>query len=242
MTTQITMLSIDAKTLTSDLERAGYRKMGVSVRSAPSYEDAAKILTAESVDIIVVNMDYKKIDALEVTRHLKEIKQWQEIPVVVTSVQAAPKIRSAAIKAGADLFVEQPVPREYFIEKVKSLLDQKTRTTERVVANVEVSFKCGGKAYTCKVGDMSVTGILLSTDVDFPQGENIEMTFILGASSKSVRVNGEIVRRIEASHKYPDRLTGVGVRFVEFIGDAQQRIESWIARTSDTTNKMVYYL
>lgn len=237
----ITMLSMDEKTITSDLDRAGYRKMGVTVKPAKTWAEAAKILTAGDVDVIVVNMDVTSYDCVELIRHIR-MSDWKEVPVVATSVQASARIRNGATKAGADLFVEQPVPRDYFIEKIKALLDQQTRTTERVHTDLEVSFKVSGETHTSGVGDLSVSGVLLSTDLDIQHGELIDLSFTLGASNKPVKIKGEVVRRIEGNKKNPNHLSGLGVRFVEFQGDSQQRIESYIARTSDKTNKMVYYL
>lgn len=238
---QITMLSLDEKTITSDLDRAGYRKMGVTVKAAKTWSEAAKILALGDVDVVVVNMDVGSVDGLDIIKHIR-VSDWREVPIVATSVQASQRVRNSAVKTGADLFVEQPVPRDYFIEKIKALLDQKTRTTERVSADLEVSFKLAGKDYSCGVGDLSVSGVLLSTDLELTQGQTLELSFLLGASHKPVRIKGEVVRRIEGSKKHSDHFTGIGVRFVEFQNDAQQRIESYIARTSDKTNKMVYYL
>lgn len=237
----IKMLSLDEKTITSELDRAGYRKMGISVRGALSWSEASRVLAEGDVDVVVVNLDLASVDTLEVIRHVRA-SAWKDTPIVATSVQSSTKIRNNAIKCGADLFVEQPVPRDYFIEKIKSLLDQKTRSTERVNADVEVSFKLGGKDVSCPVGDLSVSGVLLTTDLELQHGEVMDLTFTLGASSKPLKVKGEVVRRIESNKKNPDSMTGIGVRFVEFAGDSQQRIESFVARTADKTNKMVYYL
>lgn len=237
----IKMLSLDEKTITSELDRAGYRKMGVQVKSAKSWSDASRILAEGNIDVVVINLDLAAMDAFEVIRHVRN-SSWNEVPIVATSVQSSAKIRSSAIKCGADLFVEQPVPRDYFIEKIKALLDQKTRSTERVNADVEVAFKLNGKSFSCPVGDLSVSGVLLTTDLELPHGEMIELSFTLGASSKALKVKGEVVRRIEASKKNQNQLTGIGVRFVEFSGDSQQRIESFVARSADKSNKMVYYL
>jgi DNA-binding response OmpR family regulator len=235
------MISLDEKTITSDLDRAGYRKMGVSVKPAKSWSEAAKILALGDVDVVVVNLDVTHIDAIDIMKHIR-VSEWKHIPIVATSVQASQKLRQNATKSGADLFVEQPVPRDYFIEKVKALLDQKTRTTERVDANIEVKFKVNGKEKSCGVGDLSVSGVLLATDMDIASGEFIELSFMLGASNKPVKIKGEVVRRILANKKTINQMSGLGVRFVEFHGDSQQRIESYIARSSDKTNKMAYYL
>lgn len=240
---QITMLSLDEKTLTSDLDRAGYRKMGISVKSATTYEEAAKMLENMHIDIIVMNMDHTKVDVIDVVKKVKSVKEWNEIPIVLTSVQSAPKIKQLARKSGADLFVEQPLPRDYFIEKLKNLLSQQTRGQQRVQGSLKVTFNWNGKPHSCQVGDMSLTGLLLSTDLDIPSGELIDLQIQLGASSKPVKVKGEVVRQIQAkaSGGHPEQ-SGIGVRFSQFQGDGQQRIESWVARTSDTSNKMAYYL
>ena len=69
------------------------------------------------------------------------------------------------------------------------------------------------------------------------------MQINLGASSKLVRAVGEIVRHVKTS-KLQDGVSssGIGIRFISFKGDARERIESWVARTSDSSNKMAYYL
>lgn len=238
---QITMLSLDEKTMISELDRAGYRKMGVQVKSARTWAEAAKILGGGDIDVIVINMDLPKIDCIEVIQHIR-VSDWRKTPVVATSVQSSPRMRNGSTRAGADLFVEQPVPRDYFIEKIKALLDQKTRSTARINPNLEVSFSWSGKAFQCDVGDLSISGALLCTDMNMELGSPIELSFMIGASNKPVKVKGSVVRRIEANATKPDQLSGLGVRFVEFVGDSEQRIESYIARTSDKSNKMVYYL
>src|SRR4051812_41524856 len=121
----IRMLSIEDKTMTTDLDRAGYRKMGVMVRSATSFKEAEKFITDGEVDILVINYDFHRVDAVQIAKHLK--RSYNHLPVVITSVQSDPKTRKSCLDAGADLFVEQPLPRQYFIEKLRKVLEQKTR-------------------------------------------------------------------------------------------------------------------
>ena len=241
--TQITILSLDEKTLTSDLDRAGYRKMGIVVKTATTYEDLVKTMNTEAIDLVVINMDHVKIDALETVKKVKHVKEWAEIPIVLTSVQSSPKVKQLAKKSGADLFVEQPLPRDYFIEKLKNLLSKQTRGQQRVSGSISVSFSWQEKSYTCGIGDLSLTGLLLTTDLDIPAGETIDMQITLGASSKPVRVKGEIVRQVGPDKRREGAEDGgLGIRFHHFTADGQQRIESWVARTSDSSNKMAYYL
>jgi CheY-like chemotaxis protein len=240
---QITMLSLDEKTLTSDLDRAGYKKMGIVVKTATTYDDLVKAMKTETIDIVVINMDHVKVDALGTVKKVKSVDEWAEIPIVLTSVQSSSKVKQLAKQSGADLFVEQPLPRDYFIEKLKNLLSKQTRGQQRVSGSITVNFHWNDKAYSCGVGDLSLTGLLLTTDLDIPAGETIDMQISLGASNKPVKVKGEIVRQVAPDKRREGAEDGgIGIRFHHFSGDGQQRIESWVARTSDSSNKMAYYL
>ncbi len=240
--TSMKMLSIDDRTMTTDLDRAGYRKMGVYVRPAATYDEATKILASEEIDIIVVNMDYKPVDSTQVTKHLKTMEKYKAIPIVLTSVQTSAKIRNSALDAGADLFVEQPLPRQYFIEKIKQLLEQKTRTTERVDIHGHANFAINGKQMSCPIGDLSISGILLTTDDEYESGSAITLEFDIPGQKKAIKVDGEIVRQIKFSSRHPDRQTGIGIRFVKFHGDSEKRLEKYIATSTNSDTKMQYYL
>lgn len=238
----IKMLQIDDKTITTDLDRAGYRKMGVFVRPAANYEEARKILKAERIDLLVINMDYKAVDSCNVVRHLKSQDEYKELPIVLTSVQTSAKVRNSALDAGADLFVEQPLPRQYFIEKLKQLLEHKTRTTERVDLQSEVTFTYNGTPNTCTIGDLSVSGMLLTTDVPMEDGSKITLEFELPGSKKKLKIDGEVVRTIRFATKDPGKQNGVGIRFLSFHGDSEKRLALYVEESADSDSRMQYYL
>lgn len=235
--TTIKLASLDDKTVTTDLDRAGYRKMGVLVKPAISFDELNKVLLAEKIDLIVINMDFKPIDAPTIAKHLKAQAAFKDIPIVLTSVRTSAKVRNAALDSGADLFVEQPLPREYFIEKLKQLLEQKTRTTERVAMHGDVTFTYEGRTQTCGIGDLSASGILLSTDDALKDGGAVELEFALPGEKKPIHATGEIVRTIRRAEG-----TGVGIRFTSFAGDSKKRMERYVERSAVDDSKMRYYL
>lgn len=236
------MLSIDDKTVTTDLDRAGYRNMGVLVKAAANYEEARGYLNNGNIDLIVINMDYTGVQAVEATKHLKSEQQYAEIPIVLTSVQTSAKVRNSAIDAGADLFVEQPLPRQYFIEKLKQLLEQQTRTNNRMELEGSVEFSFNGTKESCAIADLSNSGILVSTEAALDDGTILDLKFDLPGIKTAIAVKGEVVRTIKYSEKHPNRDTGVGIRFVEFKGDSERRLEKYIATNNDEDSKMAYYL
>src|SRR5688500_8667272 len=85
------ILFIDEKRMTSDLEKAGYRKVGAHIIQATNFAQSKDILLREAIDVIVINYDYGEIDAMSMCEHFKKQSKMQAIPIVFTSVQPLPK-------------------------------------------------------------------------------------------------------------------------------------------------------
>lgn len=239
----IRMLSVDDKSLTTNLDRAGYRKMGVHVSSSSTFSDAKEVLTQNPVDIIVINFDYHGVDASSMCKHIKEDAKFAHIPVVITSVQSAASVRKKTKGSGVDLIVEQPIPRHLFIEKIKQLLKQQTRTTSRVdMEETRVTLVWNKEKYDLPIGDISNSGMLVSTDMTIPDGALVELLFRLPDYKKEIKVKGEVIRTIKKVSQGSDQLSGVGVKFVKFIGDAERKILRYVSQTSGEDKQMLYYL
>lgn len=239
---QIKMLSIDDRMLTTELDRAGYRNMGILVKQVSNFAEAQDLLSVEKIDIIVINLDYEKIDAITICRHFKTHSETQEIPVVLTSVQTSAAVRKRSLEAGANLFVEQPLPRQYFIEKLKKLLDQMTRANDRVDLQETVTVTFNGKKLTLPIGDISSSGMLVATDLSFPDGAVVQLSFTIPGFKKPIECSGTVVRTIRNDGNTAIKSTGVGIRFEKFDGDSEKRLERYIAKTSDVDGRMIYYL
>jgi CheY-like chemotaxis protein len=238
----ITMLSIDDRSVTADLDSAGYKKMGVVVRTATSWDEAEKFLNHEAIDVLVINLDYRRVDGAQIIRHIRSIEQFAKLPVVVTSVQAANRARSSAIQAGADLFVEQPVPRQFFIEKLKSLLSQTTRSASRIGTGGEARFVFDGKNVSCPLGDVSIGGVLLQSHVELTVGAELKVELVLPGVKKPVEISGRVVRKVKGNIKDPTSIKGFGFRIDSFHGDGRKRLEKFVAMNAETDSPMRYYL
>lgn len=239
----IKMISIDDKTMTTDLDRAGYRKMGVYVKAASNYEEARKILSEDQIDIILINMDFKPVDGPAICKHFKNTEETSSIPIVMTSVRTAAKIRNSALEAGADLFVEQPLPRTAFIERIKQMLEHKTRSTERVVVKGDALVTTSKGAFPCPVIDLSISGILVATEADLEDGSMVQIEFELPNQKIKFVAEGEVVRTITFNNdKKTTFKTGVGIRFGKFIGKSQEYLQKYMENSAMSESEMHYYL
>jgi response regulator RpfG family c-di-GMP phosphodiesterase len=237
---QIRMLSIDDRMLTTDLDRAGYRNMGIIVRHVTSFNEAQQILNSEQIDIIVINLDYEKIDALGVAKHFKSHEPINKIPIVITSVQTTNAAKKSADAAGADLFIEQPLPRQYFIEKLKKLLDKSTRSDDRIEIQERVQIKFLDKVLSLPIADLSNSGMLvLDESAEIAEGSIVNIKFSISGQKKAFEIVATAVRRVVSRDHH--KREGVGLRFDKFSGDGKQRLEKYLAKSSSAA-AMQYYL
>ncbi len=119
---------VDDKSITSDLDKSGYRKVGIHIHFAKSFEDIENKLQSTDIQLIAINMDFDQVDPVLLCKHYAS-KEEDRLPIIMTSVSSSTALKKNALNAGADLFIEQPVPRDYFVEKIKVLIEHQTRGT-----------------------------------------------------------------------------------------------------------------
>jgi adenylate cyclase len=101
--------------------------------------DVVARLTDYAPDLIFVDADSPRLQALELCRSLKEHPATMLLPVIVVSRSS--KLRVEAFSAGADDFVTRQVPREVLITRLESLARQSSvrRRTADEALKVEVT-------------------------------------------------------------------------------------------------------
>ena len=109
----IWMLKVDAHSLPSELDKAGYRKMGVVVKMAFSYKDIDAILNQGNISIVLINLDMEDLDVFAVIKNIRENPEYSSIPIMTTSVDG-----KISVKKGRRYFtvenriVKTKIPQE----------------------------------------------------------------------------------------------------------------------------------
>ncbi len=232
----ICMLSIGDRAVTSELDRAGYKKMGVQVLSADNFSEATSIMKKNKVDIISVNLDCAHFNTLQTCRYFKENAETKALPIIGTSVRASAKLRKDALEHGVDLFIEQPIPRPYFIEKIKGLLEHSVRSNDRVDFAGRVELIKGDRPIHIDVMDISPTGILVGMSIAL--NEVVQFNVTLPGQKKPMKLTGVVVRKIAADASGPER---IAIQFTDLNAEFKKRLEDYV-RTHKHEGELRYYL
>jgi hypothetical protein len=79
---------------------------------------------------------------------------------------------------------------------------------------------------TLRIADISVTGALLETFGEIPEGQLLDLDLAL-ENGHRVRVTARVVR---IQHPQWGRVGGVGVQFIQFEGESQSILEEFLSR------------
>jgi CheY-like chemotaxis protein len=68
-----------------------------------------------------------KKDGLQLTREIREMPKYKDIPIVALSAHAFQKDKENAYQAGVDMFLTKPVQNEVLLETLVNLYQEKNK-------------------------------------------------------------------------------------------------------------------
>lgn len=228
---------IDQKSLAMNLDKAGYIANGILVYTAHDFQSAIKAINSKDIDVVTLNLDSQPSNSCALIKQLKHNVPKSGIPFLVTSVQTNAKIKRDALQSGADLFIEQPLPRNFFIEKIKESLNYEVRDNARIDVLGSVAVHIDKGQYCLDINDLSSTGVLIDHTNIFKEGQNIEITMSLEGLLEKLIIDGQVVRIFNK----PDK-KGVGIKFQNLRGKVKNVLHNYIRNQKIVATELKYYL
>jgi FixJ family two-component response regulator len=97
-------------------------RTGVDVRCFHGAQDCLRHLAAHPCDLLITDVKMPGKDGMALLREVKEQLPW--IPVLIVTGYGDVPLAVRALKAGAADFVEKPLDRGTFLQKVEQLLER----------------------------------------------------------------------------------------------------------------------
>jgi CheY-like chemotaxis protein len=97
---------------------------GFEIAVATDGAEAISAVTADSPDIILMDLNVPVINGWEATRRLKADPKTAAIPVIALSAHAMAGDRERALEAGCDDFDTKPIDFDRLLNKMKRLVSQ----------------------------------------------------------------------------------------------------------------------
>ncbi len=115
-----------------DLMRLALSRSLIDATLCRTGEEALTLLTTETYDLLLLDIELPGMSGLELCRHLKAAPALQDIPVIFVSGQNSPDNKQQAERLGAVEFIEKPITLLRFLSRVMGHLKLKANSDREV--------------------------------------------------------------------------------------------------------------
>ena len=223
------ILVVDDEEDILELVRYNLAREGFSMICATSGEEALKLASSDSVDLIILDLMLPGIDGLQVARRLKENPSTKDTPIIMLTAKGEEADIVTGLELGADDYVTKPFSPRILIARVKAVIRRRSGDAEPVgeVLNIrELSIHTGRRHVTAKGKSMDLTYtefqvlyflarrpgwvFTRSQIVDAVRGDDYPVT----DRSVDVQIVG-LRKKLGPLGSYIETVRGVGYRFIE---------------------------
>jgi putative two-component system response regulator len=125
---------------------------------AKSIDTASRILKANKVDLILLDIEMPEMSGFDYMKQLRETPQYRDIPVIFVTSHATKEFIAQAMNSGAKDFIVKPVAPNILIEKINTILGEEP---SQQVSREEMEQMLGELKKVCKKGMESKAGSVI---------------------------------------------------------------------------------
>jgi len=85
------------------------RAHGYTLLKATNGEEALSVVSREKPDLIIMDIQLPKIDGLEVTRRIRQIPTFSNMPIIAITAHAMKGDKRQIIGAGCNAYIPKPI-------------------------------------------------------------------------------------------------------------------------------------
>jgi two-component system, OmpR family, KDP operon response regulator KdpE len=128
---------------------------GYSIQEASSGEEALQVVPAFRPDLILLDLGLPGIDGKQVTTCLRE---WNQTPIIILSVQGDESAKVAALDAGADDYLTKPFKSGELLARIRAALRRASQQDNGVIfVTGDLSVDLVGRAVRLRDGEVRLT-------------------------------------------------------------------------------------
>ena len=124
--TSVKVLVVEDNEMNRDMLSRRLKRRGFDIVIAIVGQEGLKMASAESPELILLDMSLPKVDGWEVARQLKADATTSGIPIIALTAHAMAGDRRKALDAGCDEYDTKPVEIKRLLEKINTLLETHT--------------------------------------------------------------------------------------------------------------------
>src|SRR5262245_12221622 len=120
------ILLVDDEEMNRDFLQRRLQKRGYQVVTAVDGAEACTRVGVERPDLVLMDVMMPVMDGLQATRMLRAAPETRDIPIIALTALAMAGDREKVLEAGCNDYATKPIEFPQLLEKMQTLLDQRT--------------------------------------------------------------------------------------------------------------------
>jgi len=215
-----TVLIADDVKLFLKIEKTFLTRAGFEVITAENGQRALELARARRPRLILLDLLMPEMDGATACAEMRRELYLAYTPILIMSSTGSPEIRDMCLQAGCTQFVVKPDKPEKLLELVARMLLARQRKVGRMTILYSEAGTAGGRQSMGMAGNLSGTGLFLSTSKPVRVGMVLQLEFLIPKSTHTVTVKGTVTRVTQNAEDTYE----AGVHFIDLTQADQQQI------------------
>jgi DNA-binding response OmpR family regulator len=205
-------------------DRSFLERTDMRVFVAATNDEVLNIHRAETVDLIITNLDQPGMASEKLYGLIREDAALRTVSTILCCANTPEAIKKSS-QCRVNAILLEPLHPVLLIAKAQQLLDIAAREMIRVLLGVIVDGRFGDEAFYCRTKNISATGMMIETRKRLVEGARLTCQFYLPDATK-IQALGKIARIIQqtsgnADHQY-------GLMFTEIAPEIKKRLADYV--------------
>ena len=116
-------------------------KFKYTIFKAETGQNALKILSTESVQLVVSDVMMPEMDGFELCKIIKSNFEYSHIPVILLTAKNTIQSKVEGLELGADAYIEKPFSKEHLLAQIASLIANRSMIREYFASSPLIHIK-----------------------------------------------------------------------------------------------------
>ena len=122
----INVLLVEDNIVNQKVAEGILKKQGVTVVIANHGLEALDVINrseSQDIDVIFMDMEMPELNGYETTKEIRQLKEWNNVPIIAMTAHAIKGDRERCLSAGMDGYVSKPISPKFLYQTVLELID-----------------------------------------------------------------------------------------------------------------------
>lgn len=179
-------------------------------------------------DLLIIEHPLADMPTTELVHAARQL-MGNELTILLLSEERRRSELSVLEEAG-EIVLRADVPQDELLDAARAFLRQYRRYARSVMVRLRVTIGDTQLLRMAQTVNLSARGMLVRTSEPFPLGSDVRFEMLLPGDEESIRGTARAVRYADPA---VERISGVGLRFLELDGDGAVRLSRFLRPAAD---------